>query len=90
MTEANRGYVDDLYALLRFRTPGLKLAKLGCPGETTASMISGNVCSYREGSQLAAALAFLQSNKVDLVTIDIGANDIDRSSLFRELAIKPE
>jgi len=35
----NQGYVDDLYAMLFSRTPGLQLAKLGCPGETTTTMI---------------------------------------------------
>ena len=40
-------------------------------------MIEGGVCSYGEGSQLAAAVNFLQTHKVGLVTLDIGASDID-------------
>jgi lysophospholipase L1-like esterase len=74
----NHGYADDLHALLRLRDPGLTLVKLGCSGETTTSMIAGGnkSCGYA-GPQLAAAVAFLENNKVDLVTLDIGANDID-------------
>ena len=71
------GYPDQVYAALHPSRPGLKLVKLGCPGETTASMINGGICRYRGGSQLAAAVAFLQAHRgrVLLVTLDIGAND---------------
>ena len=71
------GYPDQVYAALHPSRPGLKLVKLGCPGETTASMINGGICRYRDGSQLAAAVAFLQAHRgrVLLVTLDIGAND---------------
>ena len=71
------GYPDQVYAALHASRPGLKLVKLGCPGETTASMINGGICRYRGGSQLAAAVAFLQAHRgrVPLVTLDIGAND---------------
>ena len=71
------GYPDLVYAALRPSRPGLKLVKLGCPGETTVSMINGGICRYPGGSQLAAAVAFLQAHRgrVLLVTLDIGAND---------------
>jgi lysophospholipase L1-like esterase len=71
------GYPDQVYAALRPSRPGLRLVKLGCPDETTTSMINGGVCRYRGGSQLAAAVAFLQAHRgrVLLVTLDIGAND---------------
>jgi lysophospholipase L1-like esterase len=71
------GYPDQVYVVLHPSRPGLKLVKLGCPGETTASMINGGICRYRGGSQLAAAVAFLQAHRgrVLLVTLDIGAND---------------
>jgi lysophospholipase L1-like esterase len=77
--ETRRGYADQLYAALRSREPGLRLVKLGCPGETTATMINGGICHYRAGSQLAAAAGFLRAHRarVSLVTIDIGANDAD-------------
>jgi lysophospholipase L1-like esterase len=73
----DQGYPDQLYAMLHPGRPGLRLVKLGCGGETTATMIHGGICSYPGGSQLAAAVAFLRahSGRVSLVTIDIGAND---------------
>jgi lysophospholipase L1-like esterase len=73
----SHGYANQLYAALRLRHPGLRLVKLGCSGETTATMINGGICSYPQGSQLAAAVAFLRAHpgRVSLITIDIGAND---------------
>lgn len=73
----SQGYVDDLYKAFRQHIPGLTVVKLGCSGETTTSMIDGTICSYSDGSQLKAAVAFLETHKVAFVTIDIGANDID-------------
>jgi lysophospholipase L1-like esterase len=75
--ETAEGYPDQLYAALRTSHPGLRLVKLGCPGETTATMISGGICPYASGSQLAAAAGFLRAHRgrVRLITIDIGAND---------------
>jgi lysophospholipase L1-like esterase len=75
--ETGQGYANQLYAMLRPAHPGLRLVKLGCPGETTATMIHGGICHYAGGSQLAAAVAFLGAHRghVFLVTIDIGAND---------------
>jgi lysophospholipase L1-like esterase len=72
-----QGYADQLSAALRSSQPGLRLVKLGCPGETTATMINGGICTYPGGSQLAAALRFLHAHRarVSLITIDIGAND---------------
>jgi lysophospholipase L1-like esterase len=77
--ETSDGYASQLYAALRLRQPGLRLVRLGCPGETTATMINGGICSYPGGSQLAAAVSFLRAHRarLSLVTIDIGANDPD-------------
>ncbi len=77
--ETEQGYPDQLYAALRPRHPGLRLVKLGCPGETTSTMIDGGICHYPGGSQLAAAVAFLRAHRghVLLITIDIGANDLE-------------
>ena len=71
------GYADQLYAALRIHHPGLLLVKLGCSGETTATMINGGVCFYPGGSQLAAAASFLHAHRrqLSLITLDIGAND---------------
>jgi lysophospholipase L1-like esterase len=75
--ETQQGYPNQLYALLRRSQPGLRLVKLGCPGETTGTMLHGGICSYHGGSQLAAATSFLRAHRghVSLITIDIGAND---------------
>jgi lysophospholipase L1-like esterase len=77
--ETRRGYADQLSAALRASRPGLRLVKLGCPGETTVTMINGGICPYPGGSQLAAAVRFLHAHRarVSLVTIDVGANDAD-------------
>ncbi|MDA8149451.1 MAG: SGNH/GDSL hydrolase family protein [Actinomycetota bacterium] len=75
--ETDQGYANDLYDLYRFAYPGLHLEKLGCPGETTETMVHGGICSYPEGSQLAAAVAFLRTHRVAFVTLDIGANNVD-------------
>jgi lysophospholipase L1-like esterase len=82
------GYADQLYATLRPAHPGLRLAKLGCPGETTATMIGGGYCQYRDGAQLADAEAFLRAHRghVFLVTLDIGANDPEDCAGFGDLS----
>lgn len=78
------GYADQLFDSIRpgFEAAGtpareLRLNKLGCPGETLDDMVNGGSCPYLAGSQLDAAINFLNDNtgKVHLVTIDIGAND---------------
>ena len=77
--ETPQGYPDLIYATLRASQPALRLVRLGCPGETTQTMAHGGICHYPAGSQLAAATAFLRAHRghVDLVTIDIGANDLE-------------
>jgi lysophospholipase L1-like esterase len=57
----------------------LQLVQLGCPGETTTTMMNGGICHYQGGSQLAAADAFLRAHRghVVLITLDIGANDAE-------------
>ena len=73
----NHGYAEQLLETARARYPKLSLEKLGCPGETTTTMIQGGICTYDEGSQLDEAVAFLHAHRqfVAFVTIDIGAND---------------
>lgn len=77
LVETDRGYVDDLFAFYRLRLPGLRVAKLGCSGESTTSMIAGGSCAYAAGSQLAEAVEFLQTHRVALVTLSIGGNNVD-------------
>ncbi len=88
--ETDRGYTNDLFALEARRIKKLQLVEVGCPGDTTTSLLtgSGNAqsakqfrCNRKGGSQLKAAVSFLKKHhragQVPLVTIDIGANDVD-------------
>ena len=72
-------YVSLVYQHELARHPGLQLENLGCGGATTASVIHGPGCSYTTGTQLGDAEAFLRSHpgQVEMLTIDIGANDVD-------------
>jgi lysophospholipase L1-like esterase len=78
--ETQKGYVDVLWRTVREALPTLVRQKLGCAGETSASLISGDgsPCTYPEGSQLDAAVAFIGSHagQVPFITIDIGSNDV--------------
>lgn len=74
-----QGYANDLVAFEAARGVSLQLTQLGCPGENTATMISGADRCYRSnGSQLASAVAFLQSHRGEpgIVTLDAGFNNV--------------
>jgi lysophospholipase L1-like esterase len=91
-TATNQGYADDLYAFYHARFPSLRLLKLGCSGETTNSMISGqpqSPCSYGAGSQLAEAVAFVQTHRVAVITLDIGADNLLQCFNLTTAAIDP-
>jgi lysophospholipase L1-like esterase len=68
----DQGYVDDVYADESANVPRLQLVNLGCPGESTTTMINGGICTYAAGSQLAQAVRFLKQHaaQTQLVTID--------------------
>jgi lysophospholipase L1-like esterase len=98
----DQGYADQLYASLRPFQRGLSLVKLGCPGETTGTLVNGGICGYAggtetsytspAGSQLAAATTYLARHpgQVSLLTIDIGANDLNPClALTDPTAIQP-
>jgi lysophospholipase L1-like esterase len=78
--ETRDGYVDVLWRTVREAMPALARQKLGCAGETSESLITGDgsPCDYAEGSQLDAAAAFIASHggQVPFITIDIGGNDV--------------
>src|SRR4051794_9137898 len=78
--ETPRGYVDDLWRSIRQQIPTLTLRNVGCPGETTPSMITGkhSLCHYAAGSQLDAAVSFLKAHpgQVAFITIDVGAQEL--------------
>jgi hypothetical protein len=65
----------------------------GCGGETTATMLSGTVCDYIAGSQLAQAEAFIESHPgaVAAVSVNIGDNDVEgclRGASFDEQCVR--
>jgi len=74
------GYVGRLWRRIRQEIPALRLRNVSCPGETSRSMITGehSRCHYAAGSQLDAAVSFLEAHpgEVAFITIDIGANDL--------------
>lgn len=74
----DEGYADQLFDIIEPNFRQLRLVKLGCPGETTTTMIAGGICNYPNKSQLAEAVRFLHAHKdkVELVTIDMGVNDV--------------
>jgi lysophospholipase L1-like esterase len=83
--ESGHGYADDLAAYLRHEGDhDLKYVNLSCPGETTGTMLEGS-CPDLAGSgqkyqvQVDAAAAFLKAHPHAriLVTLDIGANNVD-------------
>ena len=74
------GYPDQLWLMARASYPNLELVNLACPGENTATIrLDNGRCSYRHGSQLDEALAFIDEHRDDIafITIDIGFNDFD-------------
>jgi hypothetical protein len=85
----SEGYANQLYNALRRTDPGLRLYELGCPGETSKTLNLGGICGYKgderyslsadKGVQLTAAIAFLRAHRgqVPLITLDIGANDLN-------------
>lgn len=75
---AGQGYVTALLSHEQSRIPALQGVNLACGGATTTSMLNGGGCTYAEGTQTAAAEAFLASHpgQVAYITIDIGANDM--------------
>jgi lysophospholipase L1-like esterase len=85
----DQGYANQLYNYLKRANPGLRLYELGCPGDTTHTLNLGGICGYKgderyslsadKGVQLSAALDFLKLHRgqVPLITLDIGANDLN-------------
>ena len=87
--ETAQGYPNLVHARLSRGDPALRLVQLGCPGETTQTMTRGGICRYAGGSQLAAAAAFLRAHRghVRLVTIDVGADDLEVCGRQLEVAL---
>jgi lysophospholipase L1-like esterase len=83
----DQGYPGS-YAADLATTRGLSLVDLGCPGETSSSLLAAPAqplcgelykAEFGVASQISAAETFLSRHpgRVGLVTLDIGANDLD-------------
>jgi lysophospholipase L1-like esterase len=75
----HRGYANRLVTYEAARGVTLQLTQLGCPGEsTTTMMLGGDKCYKAPDNQLADAVAFLSAHRdqTGLVTLDLGFNDI--------------
>jgi hypothetical protein len=76
------GYADDLAGFVsRDRGVNFEVIHVGCPGETAQSMLdvdNGGKCNNKGTPQLTKAINFLRANqnRVGLVTVDIGFNDV--------------
>jgi lysophospholipase L1-like esterase len=90
-TQFNTGYVNVFAGLFGATYPGVSTTNLGCPGETSSTLINNTnattgcttypfaIHSNHPGqTQLEAAVHVLQEvgKRVAPVTIDIGANDV--------------
>jgi lysophospholipase L1-like esterase len=72
-------YVGLIYRHERAKLPGLKLVSYACGGATSVSMLDGpNPCRSDGQTQMGLAQKFLldHPDRIALVTIDIGFNDI--------------
>jgi lysophospholipase L1-like esterase len=71
-------YPSKLAELLGQDIRKLRHENIGCPGETSQSIIYGGKCEYPHGSQLDQAVHFLKAHGkfTGLITIDLGANDV--------------
>jgi hypothetical protein len=99
--ETSQGYANQLFALKRRSIANLRLYKLGCAGEDTASMLGTGpktFCQYtgdrrigyskrRKGSQIAAAEKFLRGHRgqVAFVTIDIACLNAGVAAIKRDI-----
>lgn len=75
----NEGYANRLVALAAAKGVQLRLTQIGCPGESTLTLINGrNPCYKSVDTQLSDAVAYLKSHHLRdvLITIDMGFNDI--------------
>src|ERR1022692_1364056 len=68
--DTNQGYANDLLVTEQKPVKNLALMQLGCGGDTTASMLTGQGnaanakalhCDRKGGSQVAAAVGFLKA-----------------------------
>jgi hypothetical protein len=74
-----QGYANDVVAAEAARGVTLDMTQIGCPGESTYTMINGgDRCYSGTTTQLSTAISFLSSHRNDtgLVTLDLGFNNL--------------
>ncbi|MCB1215225.1 MAG: SGNH/GDSL hydrolase family protein [Deltaproteobacteria bacterium] len=83
---SEEGYTDQIYQSLLATNPDLIHIKLGCPGETTTTMLVGGICSYEEGSQLDQAIHEIleKPDQIAFITFNLGVNDIFTSGCISD------
>jgi hypothetical protein len=82
----DEGYANDLVAYEAARGIDLELTQVGCPGETTTTMLNGDDHCYGGiDTQLATAMSFLSDHQDEpgIVTIDLGFNNVRRCLLHK-------
>jgi lysophospholipase L1-like esterase len=75
----SHGYANDVVSYEAARGIHLHLRELGCPGETTTTMLhGGGNCYNADDSQLKEAMNFLFSHydQAGIVTLDVGFNNV--------------
>lgn len=85
------GYANDIESYLAKRGINLFLRQVGCPGETTQTMLlTSDHCYKPPGRQLFAAEKYLEKigDADALVTIDLGFNDV-RACLLPTQVVEP-
>ena len=90
------GYSDVLAAHVQSLRPGHQMVNLSCPGESTHTMINGG-CSFAlpepdgpglalhtdyDGSQLDAAVSFLQSHAGEVSPITVAVGGVDAAEVM--------
>jgi hypothetical protein len=94
--DTDDGYANDLVTYEAARGNNLVLTQLGCPGESTESMLNGgdNCYAYHD-SQFREALMYLRSHQGNegVVTIDLGFNNVRRcfnNEMVNDTCVKSE
>ena len=75
----DHGYANDVVAAEAAQGVTLDMTQIGCPGETTFTMMNGgDHCYSAPATQLSTAIDFLSAHRSDtgLVTLDLGFNNL--------------
>jgi lysophospholipase L1-like esterase len=96
----NTGYTDDLAAMIRARLqPNLQVVNYSCPATAMGDMLRPDGCFFQQfglalhdeftGSQLDAAVAFLQAHPGQVSPITISVGGADMGPAIRDCSASP-